>query len=152
MRSHEITTGRTFGLAFGHGDDFMSTLTEFCEDTGLRQGYMPTFVAGFNETELTGTCTRLEDPDAPVWSAVHLTNVEALGGGTIAYDEEHDRVMPHIHVGVGLKAHSATGHVSHLLDARVQFLVEMVIVEVLAPPMRRVRDPDLYGVPLLHFG
>ena len=64
-----------------------------------------------------GTCGRVDDPQAPIWSAVHLTNVEVLGGGTIAYDEAEDRILPHIHVTVGLKRHSATGHTSHLLSA-----------------------------------
>jgi len=87
-----------------------------------------------------------------VWSRVHLTNDEALGGGTLAYDETEDRILPHLHVAVGLKEHSATGHTSHLLEATVQFLTEILIIEVADPPMRRVRDPDLYDVPLLRFG
>ncbi|WP_277877055.1 hypothetical protein [Kribbella rubisoli] len=35
-------------------------------------------------------------------SAVHLENVEAIGGGSLAYDEEFGTVLPHIHVSVGL--------------------------------------------------
>jgi predicted DNA-binding protein with PD1-like motif len=34
-------------------------------------------------------------------------------------------MLPHIHVTVGLKEHSATGHTSHLLSAKTQFLTEM---------------------------
>lgn len=83
---------------------------------------------------------------------MHLSNVEALGGGTIAYDEAEDRILPHIHVSVGLKEHSATGHTSHLLAATVQFLTEMLVMEVAAPTMRRVSDPTMYDVPLLQFG
>lgn len=41
---------------------------------------------------------------------MHLTNAEAIGGGTIAYHETEDRILPHIHVSVGLKEHSATAH------------------------------------------
>jgi hypothetical protein len=41
---------------------------------------------------------------------------------------------------------------SILLSATVQFLTEMLIVEVASPAMRRLRNPDLYDVPLLHFG
>jgi predicted DNA-binding protein with PD1-like motif len=83
---------------------------------------------------------------------VHLTNVEALGGGTIAYDDAHDRIAPHIHVSVGLKEHSATGHTSHLLAATIQFLTEMLIIEVAAPVMRRIPEASLYDVPLLRIG
>jgi hypothetical protein len=109
------------------------------------------FIAGLSSVDIVGTCERLGDPHAPVWSKVQLSNVEALGGGTLAYDPETDTIEPHIHVTVGLKAHSATGYTSHLLAATVQFLTELVIVEVTEPHLRRVRQPDLYDVPLLGF-
>lgn len=60
---------------------------------------------------------------------MHLTNAEAFGCGTIAYDEEAERIVPHIHTTLCLKERSATGYTSHLLAARVQFLVEMILVE-----------------------
>lgn len=109
------------------------------------------FIAGMREVELVGTCEKLEDPEAPVWSVVHLENVEAVGGGTLAYDEESGDVLPHIHVSVGLNAHSATAHTSHLLGAKIQFLTEMYLVEVIEPVFSRPRQPDLYNVPLLAF-
>ncbi|MEV2274577.1 DUF296 domain-containing protein [Nocardiopsis sp. NPDC049922] len=152
MRSHELTQGRTFGLVFDHGEDFFSSLSEFCRDNDVRQGYIPVFIAGFAHVDIVGTCEKLTDPAAPVWSKVQLNNVEALGGGTIAYDETTDTISPHIHVSVGLKEHSATGHTSHLLGAQVQFLTEMVLIEVASPQMHRIRKPDLYDVPLLRFG
>jgi predicted DNA-binding protein with PD1-like motif len=151
MQSRELTTGRTFGVTFDHGDDFFPTLTAFCAAEGIRQGYVPMFLAGFAEAEVVGTCEKLEDPDAPVWSKVHLENVEAVGCGTIAYDAENDRISPHIHTSLGIKDHGATAHTSHLLSARVLLLVEMLVVEVAAPAMRRERNPDLYDVPLLSF-
>lgn len=152
MRSHELTLGRSFAVAFDHGDDFFTALTEFCKQHGVRQGYIPSFIAGFSQVQIVGTCDKLDDPNAPVWTKVHLTNVEAFGGGTLAYDPVNDQVAPHIHVAVGLKEHSATGHTSHLLGATVQFLTEMLVIEVAAPQMHRVRQPDLYDVPLLRFG
>ena len=110
------------------------------------------FLAAFAEADVVGSCDKLDDPKAPVWSKVHLTNAEALGCGTIAYDEEAERIVPHIHTTLGLKEHSATGYTSHLLAARVQFLVEMILVEVTAPVMTRPADPGLYDVPRLVFG
>ena len=151
MRSHELTLGRSFGVAFDDGEDFFDALADFCRVNGVRQGFIPMFIAGFGEAEIVGTCGKLDDPRAPVWSSVYLSNVEALGGGTLAYDEAEHRVLPHIHVTVGLKQHSAAGHTSHLLRARVQFLTEMLLIEVTAPRMRREANPDLYGVPLLRF-
>jgi hypothetical protein len=108
--------------------------------------------AAFAEADIVGACDKLDDPAAPVWSKVHLTNAEALGCGTIAYDDQAGRIVPHVHTTLGLKERSAAGYTSHLLAARVQFLVEVVIVEVTAPSMTRPPDPSLYDVPRLVFG
>lgn len=151
MRSAELTLGRSFAVVFDHTDDFFTALTEFCEQNDVRQGYIPGFIAGFSEAQIVGTCDKLETPEAPVWSKVHLTNIEALGTGTLAYDPVENRIAPHIHVSVGLKEHNAAGHTSHLLGAKVQFLTEMLFIEVTSPEMNRLRQADLYDVPLLRF-
>jgi predicted DNA-binding protein with PD1-like motif len=147
--SHEVRNGRTIVAVFEHGDDFYTALNDVCAHHDIRQGYIPTFIAGFSIVDLVGTCERLENPQAPVWSKVQLSNIEAVGGGTLAWNEARGRVSPHIHVAVGLKEHSASGHTSHLLDAKVQFLTEMIIVEITDPPMFRRPQADLFGVPLL---
>jgi len=69
----------------------------------------------------------------------------------LAYDESTSELRPHIHVSVGIKTHSASGHTSHLLGATVQFLTEMYVVEVADPTWTRPRNPDLYDVPELTF-
>jgi predicted DNA-binding protein with PD1-like motif len=150
MKASELKTGRTFAVTFDHGDDFMTALSLFCQENNVRQGYIPMFIAGFAEVDIVGTCEKLEDPKAPVWTKVHLSNVEAMGCGTIAQDDRGG-TLPHIHASVGLKEHSATAHTSHLLAATVQFLTEMIVVEVEAPTMTRPRDHKLYDVPLLTF-
>ena len=61
------------------------------------------------------------------------------------------RTAPHIHISVGLKEHSGTAHTSHLLDATVQFLTELLVIETTAPEMRPVRDHDLDDLPLLQY-
>jgi len=63
----------------------------------------------------------------------------------------HISVLGHIHVSVGLKTNSALGHTSHLLNAKVIFLVEMIVVEVLKPDFRRIKNPSLHDVELLSF-
>jgi predicted DNA-binding protein with PD1-like motif len=151
MRSHELQLGRSFGVTFDHGDDFFTALADFCTANNVRQGYIPSFIAGFSTVDIVGTCEKLDDPAAPVWTKVHLTNIEAFGGGTLAYDTDTGQILPHIHVAVGLKEHAATGHTSHLLAATVQFLTEMLVIEVAHPQMHRQRKPDLYDVPLLTF-
>jgi predicted DNA-binding protein with PD1-like motif len=148
MHSQQLSIGRTFGVVFDHAEDFFTALRHFCETNGVRQGYIPMFIAGFSQIEIVGTCAQVDDPQAPLWTGVHLTNIEALGAGTIAYDENDQKILPHIHVSVGLKQHSATAHTSHLLAATVQFLTEMLLVEVTSPAMRREPNPELYNVPL----
>lgn len=150
-RTATLRVGRTVGVAFDHGEDFFTALEQVCRTEGIRYGYIPMFLAGLAEVDVVGTCERLDDVNAPVWSKVHLRNVEAMGCGTLAHDPHEDRILPHIHLSVGLKEHSATAHTSHLLAARVQFLTEMLLVEVLDPPLGRPRNADLYDVPLLTF-
>lgn len=151
MHSAELTTGRTFAIRFDHGEDFYTALGDFCRTHEVRQGFIPVFIAGLREVELVGTCEKVADPEAPVWSSVHLESVEALGGGTLAFDPATGQILPHIHVSVGLKHQSATGHTSHLLGAKVQFVTELYLVEVANPAMTRVVQPNLYNVPLLDF-
>lgn len=151
MRAAEVTMGRSFVVRFDHGEDFYTALSDFCREHDVKQGFIPMFIAGMHEVELVGTCEKLDNPDAPVWSAVHLTNVEAIGAGTLAYDEDTQTVLPHIHVSVGLKAQSATAHTSHLLGARIHFLTEMYLVEVTQPMLTRSSQQDLFDVPILRF-
>ncbi|RLK24671.1 putative DNA-binding protein with PD1-like motif [Micromonospora sp. M71_S20] len=152
MRSHDLTAGRMIGVVFDHGDDFFTALADACRAHGITQGYIPMFIAGLSRAKVVGTCQRLDNPDAPVWTHVDLANVEALGGGTIAWDNTAQRILPHIHITAGLKEHSATAHTSHLLEATVQFLTEMLIIEIDSPVMRRLPNADLYDVPQLSFG
>ena len=152
MHSHQLTAGRTFGIRFDPGESFFPALEEFCAVNGIRGGYIPMFIAAFADADIVGACDKLEDPAAPVWSKVHLTNAEALGCGTIAWDGRAGRILPHVHTTLGLKERSATGYTSHLLAAIVQFLIEMIVVEVTAPAMTRYADPALYDVPRLVFG
>lgn len=152
MYSHAMTLGRTFAVVFEPGEDFVSTLQRFCAAHDLRQGYIPMFLAAFSDVDIVGTCEAVADPSAPIWRSVHLTNVEAMGCGTLAYDRASTSVLPHVHVSVGDKERSASGYTSHLLRATVQFLVEMVVVEVISPSMSRRPRPDRHDVPFLNFG
>lgn len=151
MRSHQLQLGRTFGVTFDHGEDFFTALGSFCRENEVQQGFIPSFIAGFAEAKIVGTCSKIDNPDAPLWDSVYLTNAEVLGSGTVAFDPDANSIAPHIHIALGLKERSAVGHTSHLLQAQVMFLTEMLFVEVVSPQMRRYRNPDLYDVPLLTF-
>ncbi|MGW1785088.1 PPC domain-containing DNA-binding protein [Streptomyces sp. NPDC002143] len=150
MRSTQLTTGRTFGIALDDGEDFLEQLIAFCTEHGIRSGYLPMFLGGFRTVRLVGTCERIVDPDAPVWTGADYQTVEALGSGTIAWDEEVGVVAPHIHVSVGLKGQAADGRTSHLLAAEVQFIHELFLVEVVEPTMTRPKL-GIHGVPTLQF-
>jgi predicted DNA-binding protein with PD1-like motif len=151
VHAAELTTGRTFAVRFDHGEDFFTSLATFCREHAVRQGFIPMFIAGLRGVELVGTCEKVADPEAPVWSSVHLENVEAIGGGTLAFDPDSGDVLPHIHVSVGLKQQAAVGYTSHLLGAQIQFLTELILVEISAPTMSRTRLANLYNVPQLNF-
>ncbi|HEY8986008.1 MAG TPA: PPC domain-containing DNA-binding protein [Streptomyces sp.] len=156
MRHAQVRTGRQFVLALDHGEDFLEGLTQFCAEQDIRAGYIPTFVGGLRSARLVGSCEPLADPEAPLWEEITVEVLEALGGGTLAWDTEKDCLAPHIHVAAGIKGKSAEGRVSHLLGAKVQFICEIPIVEVVGdvegPTMTRRRQPELYDVPLLGFG
>jgi predicted DNA-binding protein with PD1-like motif len=151
MRYAQITRGREFVVAFDHGDDFFGALEKFCAENEVRSGYIPTFVGGFRRARLVGTCSPMDNPEAPLWDSVEVTTVEALGGGTLAWDVQQNKLAPHIHVSAGRKEASADGRTSHLLSAEVQFITELVVVEIEAPHLTRPRLATLYDVPLLTF-
>ncbi|MFE5594152.1 PPC domain-containing DNA-binding protein [Streptomyces sp. NPDC056549] len=156
MRFAQVRTGRQFVLALDHGEDFFGGLARFCEDQDIRSGYIPSFVGGFRSARLVGSCEPLADPEAPLWEEITVETLEALGGGTLAWDPDKDYLAPHIHVAAGIKGLGAEGRVSHLLGATVQFISEIPIIEVLGdaagPALIRRRDSSLYDVPLLDFG
>lgn len=152
MHASELILGRTFGVTFEHGEDFFDALASFCKANDVTQGYIPMFIGAFEEAEIVGTCNGLTHPERPLWDRTRVQYVEALGGGTLAYDPASGLVLPHIHLAAGVKGDDANGKTSHLLSARVQFLSELLITEVASPSMTRLRNPDLYDVPLLTFG
>jgi hypothetical protein len=52
-------------------------------------------------------------------------------------------------VATGVKRLAAAGYTSHLLDATVQFVLELLVIEVTSPTMQRVPDSTLYDIPVL---
>ncbi len=138
-------------VAFDHGEDFFTALGEACRSNGIRQGYLPMFIGGMRELEIVGSCARVTDPEAPLWTPVHLTGADVVGAGTLAYDDDTGTLQPHVHISAGVRAYSADGRTSHLLSGTVQFLTELVIVEVLTPRLGRLVNPQLYDLALLDF-
>jgi predicted DNA-binding protein with PD1-like motif len=151
MRSRELTLGRTFGVVFDHGEDFLTALAEFCAAHGVRQGYVPGFLGAYSSADLVATCEAPADPVAPVWTRTQVEYVEAIGCATLAWDPVASRVVPHVHLATGVKRYGAAGYTSHLLGATVQFVNELLVFEVVSPQLRRPPRPDLYNIPVLAF-
>jgi len=86
MHSRQLTTGRTFGIRFDPGESFFFPAGRILRRPWHPLRYIPMFLAAFAEAEIVGTCDKLDDPAAPVWTRVQLTNAKALGCGTIAYN------------------------------------------------------------------
>lgn len=151
MFSSELSTGRRFAVVLQAGDDVLGSLAEFCAENGVEQAYLPVFLGAFSEVTLIGTCERVDDEDEPMPKSVHLTNVEGIGSGTIAWGGADSGVLPHLHAAVGLKSYSATAYAGHLLAATVQYVTEIVVEEVLSPRFSRVPDPAARNIPNLSF-
>lgn len=152
MISSELKIGRTFAIRFEHGKDFMAELEEFCSVNNVKQGYVPFFAGDFSEITIVGTCGKMEQPEAPMLnSPAYFENVETFGCGTIAHDKETGKISPHFHISIGSRLNSATAHTSHFIDGKVQFLTEMVLVEVLSPSLERIVDENVFNLRLLNF-
>jgi hypothetical protein len=95
VQAAQVTPGRTFAVRFDHGEDFYTALNDFCRTHNIRQGFIPMFIAGLRNVELVGSCERIEDPEAPVWTSVHLKYVEALGGGTLRGSDPDGQLLDH---------------------------------------------------------
>lgn len=153
MKSAELKIGRTFGIRFEDGKDFMVELEEFCKVNNVKQGYVPFFVGDFSEINIVGTCCKCEHPGEPMLSSppAYFENVESFGCGTIAYDQKTGKILPHFHISIGSRLNGATANTSHFISGTVQFLTEMVLVEVLSPSMERIPDENVFNLKLLNF-
>jgi len=143
MKSTELKIGRTFFVALEDGDQFFPSIERFCKENNIMSGYIPGFIAGFRNVKIVGTVDEVADPSAPVWNHVHLEYVEAIGTGTIAFDEA-GIFSPHIHVSVGRKLSGSNAYTSHLLSGEIIFISEMTIVEVIAPTLVRAKENLVY--------
>lgn len=152
MISTELKTGRTFMIRFEHGKDFIAELEDFCGVNGVKQGYVPFFSGDFSEIYIVGSCGKSENPTGPMLgSKAYFENVESFGCGTIAFDPETGLLLPHFHISIGSRLNSASANTSHFLKGTVQFLIEMVLVEVLSPAIVRTTDEHVNNLKLLNF-
>ena len=149
MFSSEITTGRRFVVVLQPGDDILSSLVEACTRHGISQGYLPVFLGAFSSVTLIGTTEPILDEDAPLPLSVVYRNTEGTGSGTLVSVD--GVVLPHLHVVVGAKGEGAAAYAGHLLSGTVQYVAEIVIVEVLTPVLEKRMDAAARGLRNLWF-
>lgn len=134
----------------GDGDDFFPELSDFCSNRGIKYGYIPVFIGAFRKARVVGTCDPYPAETPMLAASIDLEFVETVGGGTLAFEEETQRLSPHVHLSLGERLDGAKGVTTHLFDAEVQFLLEMV--EVISPAWTRPVNPDFHNLKLLSFG
>lgn len=145
----ELTRGRTLAVVLEPGEAVLAALGGACLAAGIAQGFIPVFSGAFSAATLIGTTGPIDDVDAPLKDSVTVENAEGLGSGTIATT---DGVLGiHLHVTIGAKGNAAAAASGHLLDAVVQYPVEVIIEEVLAPTFERRANDRARGIPTLGF-
>lgn len=150
MESRKITAGRRIAVLLRPGDDVIPSIVAACREHRVDQGVIVTLVGAFRTATLIGTTGPIEDAHAPLTESVTVEGVEGIGSGTIAATD--DGPLPHIHLTAGVKGQGAAGYTGHLLAATAHYVVEVVIDEVLAPPLVRRVDEAAAGLPTLAFG
>ena len=150
MESRELTMGRRIAVLLRPGDDVLESIITACRAHRIEQGVISTFLGAFTSVRLIGTMDPIEDDDAPLPESIEVTGVEGTGSGTIA--STPDGPVVHLHVAVGVKGEGAAAYAGHLLAATAHYVVEIVIDEVLAPPLVRRVDARARDLPTLAFG
>ncbi len=152
MRAAELTVGRRFAVALDPGDEVLEALTTLCAEHGIRQATIPVFSGAFRSARFIAAHTPVDDQEPPLPQEVTVTYTEGIGSGTVMWDADEGRAVPHLHVALGVKNTGATGYAGHLLGGEVHYTAEVVIEEVLSPTLLRVSDPRAFGIPTLRFG
>lgn len=152
MRAAELTVGRRFAVALDPGDEVLEALTKLCAEHDIRQATIPVFSGAFRSARFIAAHTPVDDQEPPLPQEVTVTYTEGIGSGTVMWDADAGRAVPHLHVALGVKNTGATGYAGHLLGGEVHYTAEVVIEEVLSPALLRVSDPRAFNIPTLHFG
>ncbi|NEM91504.1 PCC domain-containing protein [Galbitalea soli] len=145
----EIARGRSILVVLEPGDDAIPALAAECARHGIAQGFIPVFSGAFRRVTVVGTDHAIDDEDAPLPEAVTVRNAEGFGSGTVATTD--GELVIHLHVSVGEKARSAAATTGHLLTAEVQYPVEVVVEEIVAPELARRVNEASRGLATLTF-
>lgn len=147
MRSHSVTTGRRLLVILEPGDEVLASIAAACRLHGIEQAVVVTFSGAFRSARLIAAARPPADPEAPMPDTVEVAYSEGVGSGTVTSDA--GGLTVHVHVALGEKGDSGAARAGHLLHAETQYVVEIVLDEILAPRLGRGRHPDAHGVPVL---
>ncbi len=151
MRTAELTVGRRLAIALEPGDDVLTSLASACRAHGLSQAVVVTCSGAFRRVRLIATTgDGGPDPDEPLADHVDVTFVEGTGSGTVTTDAAGE-LSVHLHAAVGVRTEAGAAYAGHVLEAEAQYVVEIVLDEVLSPRMSRVASEATRGVPAWTF-
>lgn len=137
---HEEGGEKTFALVFDEGEEVISGLTSFAEESGLD-------AASFTAIGAFGTATLgyfdMENKEYEKIPVHEQVEVLSLSGNIALKEDGHHKV--HAHAVFGRRDGSTTG--GHLLEARVRPTLEVVLVE--SPGHLRRRWDEEVGLALI---
>jgi predicted DNA-binding protein with PD1-like motif len=151
VRSVQVSAGRRLLVALEPGEEVLASVAAATERHQFPAAVVPVFFGAFTRVTLIGTREPVEDEDVPLPRSVTVEWVEGLGAATVAPGADGAQVV-HLHAAVGRKSQGTLAYAGHVLSAVTHYTVEIVIEEVLGPPVTRFPDPAAHGVSTLRFG
>lgn len=113
-----LCQGTRWVLRFADGEDLIATLADFARSEGIRAGFVVSAIGGIGRATL-GYWTGTEYAARPLAGFHELVGL----AGSVAVADGKPSV--HLHASLGEASHGVVG--GHLLDARVQNLVELYL-------------------------
>jgi predicted DNA-binding protein with PD1-like motif len=140
--------GRTFIARLKPGHELVQSVHTLLAEKQISAGYIPVLQGGFKKLKLL-SMTFGENEDHPQDVELEYRQpLEYFGAGTIAL--ENGRPSIHVHLTAAQAGNQSLS--GHLISGEIALLTEIVIVEITGIEMARKEDPDVLGLPLLHFG
>jgi predicted DNA-binding protein with PD1-like motif len=150
VRSAQVVPGRRLIAALEPGEEVLASIAVLCAEHQFQVAVVPVFFGAFTRVDLIGTREPVADEDAPLPRSQTVEWVEGLGAATVAPGADGGPVV-HLHAAVGRKSAGTEAYAGHVLSAVTHYTVELLIEEVLGPPVRRCPDPAAHGIPTLRF-
>lgn len=151
MRTALLSVGRRLALALEPGDDVLGSIESACRAHGISQAVIVSCTGAFRHVRLIATHGEPgPDPDEPLTDHVDVTFLEGIGSGTVVTQDD-GTMSVHVHVSAGVRTEGGAAYAGHLLQGEAQYVVEVVLDEVLSPKTRRIATEATRGVPAWAF-